>query len=38
MKPVLIAAALLLALPLTAQSGPNCPDGYKGCGNVCCPK
>lgn len=38
MRTILVAAALLAALSVAAQAAPDCPDGYKACGNVCCPK
>lgn len=37
MKTLLIAIALLLSIPVQAQT-PQCPDTHRPCGNICCPK
>jgi hypothetical protein len=38
MKMILCVVLLSAAAPVLAQSSPKCPDAYKPCGNVCCPK
>lgn len=36
---LLLAAFALTGLPAVAQSTSSaCPDGYKSCGNACCPR
>lgn len=38
MKTAIFAILICCSAPVFAQTTPNCPDGYKACGNVCCPK
>ncbi len=37
MKTILLAVLVMTGLPV-ASNAQSCPDGYKSCGNACCPR